>query len=111
MKQVKDLCIGDKVYKAEIKDIISKKVDYLSLDKDTSRIEVGLSESCSSVFFGGEMGTFITEVNNEKYFIDYKNALKEQTKLRTEHYLYLLNKVEEAQKALSEFILEYSILR
>ena len=48
---------------------------------------------------------------NEKYFIDYKNALKEQTELRTKHYLYLLNKVEEAQKALSEFILEYSILK
>lgn len=110
MKQVKDLCIGDKVYKAEIKYITSKTINYLSLDKDTSKIEVRLSESCS-IFFGSNMGAFITEVHNEKYFIDYENALKEQTKLRTKHYLYLLNKVEEAQKALSEFILEYSILK
>lgn len=110
MKQVKDLCIGDKVYKAEINNIIQKTIDSLSLDKDTSKIKVRMSEYCFT-FYGEKTDAFIMDEYKEKYFADYKNALKEQTELRTKHYLYLLNKVEEAQKALSEFILEYSILK
>lgn len=110
MKQVKDLCIGGKVYKAEIKNIIPYTIDSLSLDKDTSKIKIRLSESCFT-FYGEKTHAFIMNEYNEKYFIDYKNALKEQTELRIKHYLYLLNNVEEAQKALSEFILEYSILK
>ena len=110
MKQVKDLCIGDKVYKAEINNIIQNTIDSLSLNKDTSKIKVRLSEYCFT-FYGAKTDTFIMSDYKEKYFADYENALKEQTKLRIKHYLYLLNKVEEAQKALSEFILEYSIFK
>lgn len=110
MKQIKDLCIGDKVYKAEINNIIQKTIDYLSLDKDTSKIKVRMSE-CYFTFYGEKTDAFIMSEYKEKYFADYENALKEQTKLRIKHYLYLLNKVEEAQKALSEFILEYSIFK
>ena len=110
MKQVKDLYIGDKVYKIDIENITSTTIDSLSLDEDTSKIKVRLSESYFT-FYGEKTNVFIMNNYNEKYFIDYKNALKEQTELRTKHYLHLLNKVEEAQKELSEFILEYSILK
>ena len=110
MKQVKDLYIGDKVYKADIENITSTTIDSLSLDEGTSKIKVRLSKSCFT-FYGEKTDAFIINEYNEKYFIDYKNALKEQTELRTKHYLRLLNKVEDAQKALSEFILEYSIFK
>ena len=110
MKQVKDLCIGGKVYEANIKNIIPTTIDSLSLDEDTSKIKVRLSKSCFT-FYGEKTDAFIMSEYKEKYFTDYENALKEQTKLRTKNYLYLLNKVEKAQKELSEFILEYSILR
>lgn len=110
MKQVKDLYIGDKVYKVDIENITSTTIDSLSLDEDTSKIKVRLSESYFT-FYGEKTDAFIMNAYNEKYFADYENALKEQTKLRIKHYLYLLNNVEEAQKALSEFILEYSIFK
>ena len=45
MKQVKDLYIGDKVYKADIENIIPTIIDSLSLDEGTSKIKVRLSNS------------------------------------------------------------------
>ena len=110
MKQIKDLCIGDKVYKAEINRIVPQTVECLSLDKNTSKIKVNLDESYSALY-GEKIDIFIIDGYNNKYFVDYKKALEEQIEKRKKRYLYLLNKAEEAQKALSEFILEYSIFK
>ena len=110
MKQVKDLCIGSKVYKAEINQIVPQTIECLSLDRDTSKIKVNLGESYSTLL-GEKTDIFIIDGYNNKYFVDYKKALEEQTERRKQRYLHLLNKVEEAQKTLSEFIIEYSILK
>ena len=76
MKQVKDLYIGDKVYKVNIENITSTTIDSLSLDEGTSKIKVRMSE-CYFTFYGKKTDAFIMNKYNEKYFIDYKNALKE----------------------------------
>ena len=110
MKQVKDLCIGSKVYKAEIKQIVPQTIKCLSLERGTSKINVNLSESCFTLY-GEKTDIFIIGEYGDKYFVDYKKAMEEQTEKRKKQYLHLLNKVEEAQKTLSEFILEYSILK
>ena len=110
MKQVKDLCIGSKDYKAEINQIVPQTIECLSFDRDTSKIKINLSEA-HSTFYGEKTDIFIIDEYNRKYFVDYKKAMEEQTELRKQQYLHLLNKVEEAQKTLSEFILEYSILK
>lgn len=110
MKQVKDLCIGSKMYKAEIGQIVPQTIESLSFDRDTSKIKINLSEGYST-FYGEKTDIFIIDEYNRKYFVDYKKALEEQTELRKKHYLHLLDRVEKAQKTLSEFILEYSILK
>ena len=110
MKQVKDLCIGNKIYKAEINQIVPQTIESLSFNKDTSKIKINLSEVYST-FYGEKTDIFIIDEYNRKYFVDYKKALEEQTELRKKRYLHLLNKAEEAQKTLSEFIIEYSIIK
>lgn len=110
MKQVKDLCIGSKVYKAEIKQIVPQTIESLFFNRSTSKIDVNLVES-DSTLYGEKTDIFIIGEYGHKYFVDYKKAMEEQTERRKKRYLHLLNKVEEAQKTLSEFILEYSILK
>ena len=50
MKQVKNLCIESKVYKIEIKQIVPRTIECLSLDKSSSKININLSESYSTLY-------------------------------------------------------------
>ena len=97
MKQVKDLCIESKVYKVEIKQIVPRTIECLFLDKSSSKININLSESYSTLY-GEKTDIFIIDEYGNKYFVDYKKAMEEQTELRKKRYLHLLNKVEEAKK-------------
>lgn len=106
-KQVKDLCIGNDVYFAEMNNIKTRNVmSLIKINSTTIKVTLDYGNKCS----GNNDNHFITGEGNI-YFTDYKKAIERQTELRKEHFETLLANVGKANKELSEFVKEYSILK
>jgi hypothetical protein len=107
-KQVKDLCIGNDLYFAEMNNIKTRNVTSLiKIDSTTIKVTLGYGNKCS----GNNDNHFLISEEGNIYFTDYKIALEKQTELRKNHFETLLANIEKANKELSEFVKEYSILK